>query len=72
MKIDSVLQFATYFLIGCLFCLFVEFCVRPKYDTDYEHKILSHNGYNYCPYCGENLYDSENIVTIESGEVKNE
>ena len=37
MKIDSVLQFATYFLIGCLFCLFVEFCVRPKYEFEHEY-----------------------------------
>ena len=69
-KLEMVLKFATFFLIGCLFCVIVEACIRPKYDTDYEHKQMSLNGYNYCPYCGENLYDSENAVTVEIGEVE--
>lgn len=65
-----ILDYILAFLLGCIFCIFIEFFIRPQYDTDYEHKLLSHNGYNYCPYCGENLYDSENVVIVEIGEVE--
>lgn len=70
-KIKEIFPIVIAFMIGCIFCVFVEYLVRPQYDTNFEHKMMSHNGYNYCPYCGENLYDSENVVTVEIGEIKN-
>ena len=63
-KLEIVLKFIFCFLIGCLFCIMVEAGIRPKYDTDYEHKQMSLNGYNYCPYCGESLFDSENEEVV--------
>ena len=26
-----------------------------NYDYNYEHFLMQENGYNYCPYCGEEL-----------------
>lgn len=44
--------------------LFLEICIAyavwssievANYDLKEEHAELSTNGYNYCPYCGEEL-----------------
>ena len=66
-----IFQIVIAFMIGCIFCVFVEYLIRPQFDVNFEHKMMSRNGYNYCPYCGQNLYDSKNVVTVEIGEVKN-
>lgn len=35
-----------------LTCCFFE---KRDYDYNYEHFLMQENGYNYCPYCGEEL-----------------
>lgn len=37
-----------WFLGGCFF-------EKRDYDYNYEHFLMQENGYNYCPYCGEEL-----------------
>lgn len=31
------------------------FFEKRDYDYNYEHFLMQENGYNYCPYCGEEL-----------------
>ena len=32
---------------------------RSDYSYEYEHYVLQSNGYQYCPYCGEELKEIE-------------
>lgn len=59
-KTNILIAFTIAILGIGMFCIGLEIGLNnSKNNTDYEHYLLKRNGYNYCPYCGNELKEGD-------------